>query len=215
MNRVVFLCVFTVLVTIARAQTVAPDQRFGITFSAGTVFNDPSSWSFIYGPSNVLVRPGFSGGIGLEFGPVQVSGTTELRFSSDVCYSQTQTGVQDIADGTYLARWKRIPIMAWTKLTTRTTLSPYVRVGLGGMKVNFEEIISSNPIWSTSLNYWAFAWGMGAGLDWTLSDMFQMSISVDVIGAEGTQTILLNGYERGLFIRTVEIPVGIRSTVSI
>ena len=138
-----------------------------------------------------------------------------MYFSSEVGYSQVHTAVIDAYRGTTQAKWRRLPILLWTKLTTQNSFSPYVRVGFGASQVEFQETYSSLVFDNIDLKYWAFAWGGGAGIEWLTSDRVRFAFFVDYISAEGTQTqIRPDGSEDGIFVRSGVLQAGIRTEVA-
>jgi opacity protein-like surface antigen len=211
------LFLLTVWATFGRAQS--EDRRgLNLAFSIGTAFNDPGTWSFYGGPNHVIVRPGISGNIGIEYGPFSVTSASQLYLCMDVGFTQTKTAeVEFQRNGTEQAKWTAVPILAWVRLTTNSSLSPYVQLGVGLINFRFVE---SHSIFSdyldTDLQYWAFGWGGGAGVEWRMSDKIRLSLFVTHLSAEGTRTQpRWDGSLNGIYLRHVITPVGIRFVTTI
>ena len=191
------------------AQSHEREGRFFLSASGGIAVNQPADYVLYWGP-RVLVNLGFSASVSAGYGPVwQVSGT-EVHVLVDFAVSQTQTSDVQVSDSRAYAKWTRVPIIAWARITTNNVVSPFVEVGLGAMKVSFQE--TYDPSFDNlKLDYWAFAWGAGAGIRWASSNSIRWSLFLDVSSGEGTRTTLRrNGRPGGLYLRSMITAIGIR-----
>lgn len=203
----------------ASAQNMSHDNGITLSATAGTAFNDPASWFFYNRRTNdndVVFTPGFSGTLAIGYGPFfSIKGLT-VSCSFEAGFNNVRTSHTDVYVGTAQVELKRFPLLVWCKLTTQAPLSPFIRIGIGAMRVNFVERYSAASYENTQLDYWAFSLGAGAGIEYTTSDVLVLSLFVDSISGEGTHSERKSsGNVVGLFQRTIVIPFGLRVTLKL
>lgn len=102
-----------------------------------------------------------------------------MSTSLEVGYGQV--GITDHSLGTGKADMvqQRLPVMLWGTLETKNDLSPYLRIGSGISKTDFREIYTNTYVPSIRFHRWNFCWGIGAGLRYRYSEIFDIALFVD------------------------------------
>jgi opacity protein-like surface antigen len=190
-----------------------PTRNFGFLLTAGTSLPYPSNYFFTAGPYDVLVNYGYSYGLGISYGHFSVYDPAAIDFSIEAVQIQVQTPQEGMGSNSALMKNTCTSILAWTKLFVPAPLSPYVKIGIGGAKVVFDESYSSQFFQSTHFEYWAFSYSVGAGIDFAIATKFKLSFNIESIVAEREHIVSANRNNTGVFVRSQFVPIGLVATI--
>lgn len=197
-------------VSILYSQPNQEDRNFSVFLSGGTSLNSSGNYFFYKETEDVLFKPGIYGNIGIEYGGIDLLDLTQLFISISAGYSKVSTGEQLLNDTPTYANLiiETVPILIWAKLETKSRLSPFVELGIGGSWLNFDESYSMDFLKGTSFNYWALSLGFGAGVSYRISNIFDISIVIQNITSE-KEHIEKNdrNHKSGIRLRGVIIPI--------
>jgi opacity protein-like surface antigen len=157
---------FIGVLALAIPRCMSEENRRSVTFSASGGIGVVSSVASFQGVRDVRVSAPRAFGLGVGYGP--------FRFVYDTRFFLSVEG-QSFAVGTSEAELRRYPYgtarlriesaagLVYASLSAPSRLSPFVRLGLGAARVEFEETYSSTELRDILIDYWALAYGLGAG----------------------------------------------------
>jgi len=194
--------VFMMLLALAIPECISGETEPSVTFSAwGGVGIVSSVWHF-YVVKDMRVSAPRAFGMGVGYGPFPCAYDTRLSFSLEGLWFTVGTREAELKDypfGTAKLRIDSELGLAYASLSAPNRLSPFVRLGLGAARVDFAETYSSHRLRDVLIDYWAFAYGFGAGIHYTVSPRVGISACYD--------GIYIPGDKRGR--RSDGIPTGI------
>lgn len=206
------------IVSITFSQSDSTKRNFSAIISGGIAINDPINYYFFRETEYTLINPGFYGSIGLEYGPIDIVELTQLFLSISAGYSRVSTSEQQLENfpSTVNLIIETFPILIWAKLQTNTKLSPFVELGIGYSKLNFLETYSNEALNGASFNYWALAYSFGAGLNYKISQNFELALVVQKITNEKEKIEENDRYHKsGILIRNIVVPISLRIKIKL
>ena len=193
MKKIVCFCCVVIASILFHNITVAQTQKhtphFSAIFTYGASFGDSKHW-FLDDVELKLfpVKPMFAYSAGIQYGPIiEIYGAYMLP-SLEIGFGSTKTNTSIIKPSSiirfnekYLADHaiQRIPVMLWMTITTETKLTPYVRFGMGISNTRFMEVYSYESIYYLRFQKWALTWGIGGGIQYTLSNELVLALFLD------------------------------------
>jgi hypothetical protein len=94
-------------------------------------------------------------------------------------------------------------------------LCPFIRLGVGAARVDFAELYSSDYLKDIEIEYWHFAYGLGAGVRYQATPRLALSVICDGVFVpserlETTSDDRTTGVFRGLWGLWAGLGLGIR-----
>jgi opacity protein-like surface antigen len=190
--------------------------RFSLVISGGTSFNIPSNYYFFRETDDKLFNPGLYGSLGIEYGPFKIVELTQLFLSVSIAYTNVSITEFNLKyfPSTAKLTIETFPILFWGKLQTDTRFSPFVEIGIGYSKLNFMEKYSSNSLNGASFNYWALAYGFGAGLNYRISENFELALVAQTLTNENEKLVENDrNHKSGIAVRNTVVPLFLRVNI--
>jgi hypothetical protein len=179
MRRITVVLVLS-FIGIINPQGENNSKFFSLSISGGTCMNNPGSYYFYRETEDEIINPGLYVNLGIGYGPFRILDLTEFFLSLSAGYTKVSTSVIELEYYPSNAQLiiETFPILIWGKLQTKTKLSPFIELGIGTSRLNFIESYSYR-LNGTSFNYWSFAYGFGAGLNYKISTDVDLALAVD------------------------------------
>lgn len=193
-------------------------KLFSLSVAGGTSISNPINWYFYESSDYDIINPGLYGNLGFEFGPINILDLSQLFLSTSFSYTSVSIPEHILIYDNSFAKLKieTLPILFWIRLQTNSKLSPFVEVGLGASHLQFNETYSVGFIDNASFSYWAFGYGLGAGLKYSCSDDLDISLAVQQLTNEKENIVEVNRVHRtGIWVRNVVIPIFLRVNVKL
>lgn len=204
MRRIIFLLTIG-FIGIIYPQSETKNKGFSLSIAAGIGINDPVSVYFYRETEDEIINPGLYVNFGIGYGAFKVLDITEVFLSLTAGYTKVSTSIIELeyypSDAQLII--ETFPILLWGKLQTDTKLSPFIELGIGTSMLNFIERYSDR-LNGTSFNYWSFAYGFGAGLNYKLSTDVELVLAIDNLTNE-KEHIEINDrdHKSGINIRNI------------
>jgi opacity protein-like surface antigen len=198
---IAFMAVFALVIPKCMSGEAEPAVTFSASGGVGIVSD---IWHFTV-VKDVRVSPPRALGLGVGYGPFRCAYDTRLFFSLEGLSFTVGTREAELKDypfGTAKLRVNSAGGLVYASLSAPNRLSPFVRLGLGAARVDFEETYSSPRLKDVLMDYWAFTYGLGAGIRYAISP--RLGISAFYEG------IYIPGERRGR--RSDGVPTGILSS---
>jgi opacity protein-like surface antigen len=200
----------------AIAQGEINPKLFSLSVAGGVSISNPINWYFYESSDYDLINPGLYGNMGFEFGPITILDLSQLYLSTTIGYTSVSIPDHKLRYDNSFSKLKieTLPILFWIRLQTNSKLSPFIEVGLGASRLQFEETYSVSFINDATFSYWAFGYGLGAGLKYSLSDEIDISLAVQQLTNEKENIVEANRSHRtGILVRNVVVPIFLRVNV--
>ena len=218
MKAILILILLVSQTTVGGTRHINP--AFSVLGSVGTSFSNYQYWPFsgfvtLGSPEGKPIHPGFAASGGLQYGPVFELEGIHLLVSLESGYTQLSpsrlVGINFTRDGGL----RQIPIMIWGKALSETPLSPFVRLGAGVAGTEFWNILSADEWNSTRIHRWQFCWGVGAGMNYQISDPVGLELICDAWVTEDDLMFGPSDYRQGIRGPFYLWSLGIRTTVEL
>ena len=129
----------------------------------------------------------YSYGAGIHYRSIDFIHSTRLNFSLETQWMKLTTDPVDDHWGEETAECNgyALPVLLWSELMPNGKFGPFVRIGIGAMQLDLSDEYTNPDLPSRSTSYWSFAFGMGAGIYYSLSG--KMDLLLIGQGMGGTQ----------------------------
>ena len=162
-------------------QSESKNKFLLLSIAGGTCVNAIANTYFYDQSNDEIINPGLYFNFGVGYGPFDLVELTELYLSLTAGYTKVSTSKVQLERLPSEAQLiiETFPILFWVKFQTDTKLSPFIELGIGASRLNYIERYSWYRINTTSFNYWAFAYGLGAGLNYKISPVVEIALAAD------------------------------------
>lgn len=176
-KKIFFILLLSVMVVSAQQSenNFIASLKSGFTFAGLTSYMFLNSSRFGYHP----ILPNFSLGIGAGYS--NVARIKNIYLNADVEFSFGESSTGSVNIGTENAEFiiTSIPILFWCTLKTSGEIVPFLKFGIGVENLEFKERHSIRTDYNYEIKDWFFAWGLGAGIDFRLTENFLTLIYVE------------------------------------
>jgi hypothetical protein len=212
--------VFLILVCqIATGGTRHRNPSFSIVGAVGQSFSNWQDWHFggviSLGSEDKPIHPGLALSGGLQYGPIFELQGVHFLISLESGYTELSPSRLIGSSFTLEGGLRRVPIMIWGKVVSETPLSPFVRLGTGVARTEFWNIFSPDDGKSTRIHRWQYCWGVGAGLNYQISDLIALELYSDGWVTEDDLAFGPTDYRQGILGRFYVWSLGFRTTVEL
>lgn len=180
MRRIILVLVLS-FIGLIYPQSESKTKLLLLSIAGGTSVNSIANTYFYDQSNDEIINPGLYFNFGVGYGPFELVELAELYLSITAGYTKVSTSkvqLERIPSEAQLII-ETFPILFWVKFQTDTKLSPFIELGIGASRLNYIERYSWNRINTTSFNYWAFAYGLGAGLKYKISPIVEVALAAD------------------------------------
>jgi opacity protein-like surface antigen len=215
----------TLITAVAVGASPGRAARFGASVAVGWSEPDPSSWSFP-GVSDVDVGSGLGYSFAISYGPVPFFSGALLSASAEVSHTHAQTDDEALKspccgyalEGTARMDLSVTGLLICARLAGPSRLSPFVQFGVGSARVAFSEQYSWDALRDVEFDYWRFAYGAAAGLQFEISPRWRLMGSLRSIIVPGDKIEARThwaGGDTGVYDRAASFMGGIHLEVRI
>jgi opacity protein-like surface antigen len=167
------------LLALTVPSSLADELNPALALSASAVLGIVSSTWHFQGVNDVRLSAPRAFGLAVGYGPVRSAYDTRLSVSVEgVAFTKgtREAELQYYPFGTAELRINSAAGLVYISLSAPNRLSPFVRFGLGGARVEFEETYSAPGLEDILIHYWAVAYGLGAGINYTIVPWIGVSV---------------------------------------
>ena len=154
------LVVIILTCQIATGGTRHDNASFTFVGAVGQSFSSWQDWHFggviSLGSKDNPIHPGLALSGGLQYGPLVELQGIHFLISLESGYTELSPSKLVASSFTFDGGLRRIPIMIWGKVISKTPLSPFVRLGTGVARTEFWNIFTPDGGNSTRIHRWQF-----------------------------------------------------------
>jgi hypothetical protein len=124
-------------------------------------------------------------GVALEYGPVYDLDGAAFKASLESGYGQQigqfeRHSFEDpILSSGYTPVIRKVPIMIWWTVETRSNVSPFIRFGAGISWTKYSENYADSTSYTFDASDWGFTWGIGGGIRLRMNPRWSVAIFLD------------------------------------
>ena len=166
--------------TVSLSQTNEAAKNISFIASVGGAWSGASKrpMPFLVSNGDPVVSLGITGSVGIEYGPV-VNIYGMLVYSS-IEYSYSDEGFgSHLFGNTLKGKIQRMPVLLWGKFISESELAPFLRIGFGEVKTDYQMKVERNARLNVRFHQWNVCLAVGGGFCYTVDGYLKLEAYLD------------------------------------
>jgi len=168
----------------SQSAEIESERDLGISLSLGLHPGGQDKGHYLNAP-NTTINTTIAFGLGLHYRSISLFHATRLNISAEAYFHSHDTDPVSLGYENVTVRYSgySLPVLIWIELMPRSKFGPIVRIGLGAIWTDWTDECSDDRLFSPNHKFWSFAYGMGGGVYYSLSDVFDIIFVVQYVTA--------------------------------